>query len=170
MTRTRTLPVVTDSSGLGCRAGERELLTGFLDWYRAVVENKVRGLSLQDASRIMTPTGLSPLGIVKHLAFVERGWFMARFAAEEQKVDPDAVFRIETGDTVASVLAFYRSSVTESRRITAGASLDDISKSESPTYGFVSLRWILVHMLEETARHAGHLDLMREQIDGKTGD
>jgi hypothetical protein len=149
---------------------ERELLNGFLDWYRAVVENKVRDLSIEDASRIMTPTGLSPLGIVKHLAFVERGWFKARFAAEEQKVDPDTVFRIEPGDSVASVLAFYRGSVTESRRIAAGASLDAISKSESPTYGYVSMRWILVHMLEETARHAGHLDLMREQIDGKTGD
>jgi hypothetical protein len=118
----------------------------------------------------MTPTGMSPLGIVKHLAFVERGWFKARFAAEEEKVDSDTAFRIERGDTVESVLAFYRDSVTESRRIAAGASFDDVSRSESPTFGFVSLRWILVHMLEETARHAGHLDLMREQIDGRTGD
>jgi uncharacterized damage-inducible protein DinB len=161
---------VSNSSALGGQTGEREMLTGFLDWYRAVVKRKVADLSLQDASRIMTPTGLSPLGIVKHLAYAERGWFKARFAAEEEKVDPDAVFRIEPGDTVASVLAFYRDSVTESRRIAAGASLEAISKSESPTYGFVSMRWILVHMLEETARHAGHLDLMREQIDGKTGD
>jgi uncharacterized damage-inducible protein DinB len=167
----RTLPPVADSSSaLGGQANERELLTSFLDWYRAVVENKVADLSLDQASRIMTPTGLSPLGIVKHLAYVERGWFKARFAAEEEKVDPHTVFSVEPGNTVASVLAFYRDSVTESRRIAAGASLDDVSKSESPHYGFVSLRWILVHMLEETARHAGHLDLMREQIDGKTGD
>ena len=161
---------VSDSSALGGQTGERDLLSGFLDWYRSVVENKVADLSFEDARRIMTPTGLSPLGIVKHLAYVERGWFKARFAAEEVKVDADAVFRVEPGDTVTSVLAFYRDSVRESRRIAAGASLDDVSKSESPTYGFVSMRWILVHMLEETARHAGHLDLMREQIDGKTGD
>ena len=60
--------------------------------------------------------------------------------------------------------------MTESRRIADSSPLDELSKSESPHYGTVSLRWILVHMLEETARHAGHLDIMREQIDGKTGD
>ena len=64
-------------------ADERELLTGYLDWYRSVVEGKVADLSLQDASRIMTPTGLSPLGIVKHLSDVEQSWFRERFAGEE---------------------------------------------------------------------------------------
>jgi uncharacterized damage-inducible protein DinB len=159
-------------STLGTHAGERELLTGFLDWYRAVVEHKVSDLSLEDASRIMTPTGLSPLGIVKHLGDVERRWFQLRFAGEDVAIlrDDDADFRIDTDDTVASILEFYRAAARESRRITEGASLDDVSESESPHYGYVSLRWILVHMIEETARHAGHLDLMREQIDGKTGD
>src|SRR6266540_2924662 len=141
MSGTPTLPPMTESSSpLGGQAREVDLLNGFLDWYRAVVENKVADLSLEDASRVMTPTGLSPLGIVKHLAYVEKSWFKARFAAEEEKVSAD------------------------------GAALDELSKSTSPHYGVVSLRWILVHMLEETARHAGHLDLMREQIDGKTGD
>lgn len=154
---------------------ERELLNGFLDWYRAVVENKVADLSLEDASRIMTPTGMSPLGIVKHLGDVERRWFRLRFAGEEVTIlrrddDPDADFRVVRGDTVGSVLDGYRQSAADARRITAAASLDDMSASESPHYGRVSLRWILVHMIEETARHAGHLDLMREQIDGKTGD
>lgn len=158
------------SSALGGQAAERDLLSGYLDWYRAVVEGKVADLSLEDASRIMTPTGLSPLGIVKHLAYVERNWFKARFAVEQERVDPDAAFRIEPGDTVASVVALYRDSVTESRRIAAAAPLDEVSKRESPHYGYVSLRWILVHLLEETARHAGHLDIMREQIDGRTGD
>jgi hypothetical protein len=154
---------------------EREMLTGFLDWYRAVVENKVAGLSRDDATRIMTPTGLSPLGIVKHLADVERRWFRLRFAGEDVAIlrtedDPGADFRIDPGDTVASVVDSYRAAAADSRRLTAQASLDDMAKSESPHYGRVSLRWILVHMIEETARHAGHLDLMREQIDGKTGD
>jgi hypothetical protein len=154
---------------------ERELLTGFLDWYRAVVENKVADLSLPDATRIMTPTGLSPLGIVKHLGDVERRWLRLRFRGEDVEIlrtddDLDADFRITPGDTVASVLDFYRDATADSQRITAGASLDDMAKRESPHYGRVSLRWILVHMIEETARHAGHLDLMREQIDGKTGD
>lgn len=154
---------------------ERELLNGFLDWYRAVVERKVADLSLEDATRIMTPTGMSPLGIVKHLGDVERRWFRLRFAGEDVAIlraddDPNADFRIEPGDTVASVVDFYREAADDSRRITAQASLDDVSATESPHYGHVSLRWILVHMIEETARHAGHLDLMREQIDGKTGD
>jgi hypothetical protein len=165
------------SSALGGRAAEREMLTGALDWYRAVVERKVADLSLEDATRIMTTSGLSPLGIVKHLTYVERSWFRVRFAAEEDKVhwpddelDRDWDFRIETSDTVASVLDLYDEAARSSRRIADGASLDDVSASESPHYGYVSLRWILVHMLEETARHAGHLDVMREQIDGRTAD
>jgi uncharacterized damage-inducible protein DinB len=160
---------------LGGQAHEPELLTGFLDWYRAVVENKVADLSLEDATGIMTPTGLSPLGVVKHLAGVEQSWFRQRFAGEEVALpgddDADAAFRIEPGETVASVLAFYRESVQQSRRIVSNSSLDDLSAGDShDLYGRVSLRWILVHMIEETARHAGHLDLMREQIDGATGD
>lgn len=154
---------------------ERELLNGFLDWYRAVVENKVADLPRDDAVRIMTKSGLSPLGIVKHLADVERRWFGLRFAGEDVAIlrtegDPDADFRIRDDDTVAAVLEAYRAAAADSRRIASAASLDALSASESPTYGRVSLRWILVHMIEETARHAGHLDLMREQIDGKTGD
>jgi hypothetical protein len=168
-------PVAESSSALGGQADERELLTGYLDWYRSVVEGKVADLSLPDAIRIMTPTGLSPLGVVKHLSDAEQSWFRERFAGEEIDTapsddDPLAAFRIEPGETVASTVAFYRESTDHSRRVVAAASLDDVSVGESPFYGHVSLRWILVHMLEETARHAGHLDLMREQIDGKTGD
>lgn len=160
---------------LGGQAHEPELLTGFLDWYRAVVENKVADLSLEDATRVMTPTGLSPLGVVKHLGDVEQSWFLERFAGEPTDTpvtedDPLAAFRIEPGETVASVLAFYRKSVEQSRRIVSKSSLDDVSAGSHDLYGRVSLRWILVHVIEETARHAGHLDLMREQIDGTTGD
>lgn len=160
---------------LGGTAPERDMLIGFLDWYRAVVENKVRGLSPDDAARVMTPSGLSPLGVVQHLAWVERGWFRLRFAGEAVEIpyvgDDNAVqFRLDAGDTIASILDFYRSECERARRVTAAAYLDDVSAGASPAYGHVTLRWVLVHMLEETARHAGHLDLMREQIDGVTGD
>ncbi len=109
---------------------ERDLLTGFLDWYRAVVERKVADLSVDDATRVMTPTGLSPLGIVKHLGDVERRWFCLRFAGEDVAIlraddDPDADFRIEPDDTIASVVDSYRAAVADARRITEGASLDD---------------------------------------------
>jgi hypothetical protein len=73
---------VADDDLLSTRRPERETITGSLDWYRAIVVKKVEGLSLKDASRVMTPTGLSPLGIVKHLTWVEAGWFRDSFAGE----------------------------------------------------------------------------------------
>jgi len=161
---------------LGVRRGERETLEGFLDWYRAVVERKLEGLAPDDAKRVMTPTGMSPLGVLKHLGWVERGWFRETFAGEDVEaidIDGDNSAEFATGrdDTVDSVIAFYRAEVEQSRRICSGApSLDDVSARETSYREQVSLRWILVHMLEETARHAGHLDLMREELDGQVGD
>ena len=158
------------------RRGERETLEGFLDWYRAVVEGKVDGLTPADAKRVMTPTGMSALGILKHLGWVERGWFRETFAGEDvEAIDVDgdnsAEFAIGGDDTVESVIAFYRAEVELARRVShAAPSLDALSVRETNYREQVSLRWIMVHMLEETARHAGHLDLMREQIDGKVGD
>jgi hypothetical protein len=161
---------------LSTRRGERETLEGSLDWYRAVVERKVDGLALDDAKRAMTPTGMSALGVLKHLGWVERGWFRETFAGEDVEsigVDGDNTpeFTISNDDTVESVIGFYRAEVEESRRVSRGApSLDALSANETHYWGPVTLRWIMVHMLEETARHAGHLDLMRENIDGQVGD
>jgi Protein of unknown function (DUF664) len=161
---------------LGVRRGERETLEGFLDWYRAVVERKVDGLTLDDAKRVMTPTGMSALGVLKHLGWVERGWFRETFAGEgveaiDMEGDNSAEFAIGSDDTIESVIAFYRAEVDESRRVSSDApSLDALSAKETRYREQVSLRWIMVHMLEETARHAGHLDLMREEIDGQVGD
>jgi Protein of unknown function (DUF664) len=161
---------------LGVRRGERETLEGFLEWYRAVVERKVDGLTPDDAKRVMTPTGMSALGVLKHLGWVERGWFRETFAGEDvEAIDMDgdnsAEFVISSDDTVESVVAFYRAEVEHSRRISSNApSLDSLSAKETSYREQVSLRWIMVHMLEETARHAGHLDLMREEIDGQVGD
>ncbi|HWS46950.1 MAG TPA: DinB family protein [Acidimicrobiia bacterium] len=158
---------------LGGRAEERAMLNGFLDWYRAVVDRKVEGLPLEDATRVGTPTGLSPLGVVAHLAAVEVGWFDETFAGLE--VDPiwddHGAFRLHDDDTVESVLAEYRRACERSREVVAAApSLNDLGVRSDEYRGQVSLRWILVHMIEETARHAGHLDIMREAIDGRTGD
>ena len=158
---------------LGGRADERDMLFGFLDWYRSVVERKVEGLALGDASREMTPTGLSPLGVVAHLAAAEVGWFKETFtgAAVDPTWDDHGSFRLRATDTVESVLKEYRDVCAQSREIASrAASLDVLSACEDPYRGKVSMRWILVHMIEETARHAGHLDIMREAIDGETGD
>ena len=161
---------------LSTRLGERETLEGSLDWYRAVVERKVDGLALDDAKRAMTPTGMSALGVLKHLGWVERGWFRETFAGEDvESIDVDGdntpEFTISNDDTVESVIGFYRAEVEESRRVCRDApSLDALSAREALYRGHVTLRWILVHLLEDTARHAGHLDVMRENIDGRLGD
>ncbi len=159
-------------AALGGQADERELLTGFLDWYRAVAARKVDGLSPEQASRHLTASGLSPLGVVKHLAWVERGWFQLLFAGGDLNLHADntRTFELTASDTVASVVADYAAATDESRAVTEAASLDDVAVHAHPIFGPVTLRWVLVHMLEETARHAGHLDVMREALDGRTGD
>jgi hypothetical protein len=162
--------VTTDH--LGGRFEERELLVGFNDWYRGVVVNKVSGLSLADATRVMTPSGLSPMNIVGHLAACEIGWYFEKFGGGE--IDPFwqpyGEFELRGDETVESMLAMYHDACERSRAIVRDAgSLDELSAVPHDIWGHVSLRWVLLHMLEETARHAGHLDLMREQIDGKTG-
>jgi uncharacterized damage-inducible protein DinB len=161
------------SEHLGGRAEERALLSGFLDWYRAVIEHKVWGLAVDDATRVMTSTGLSPLGVVAHLAAVEVAWFDETFAGTtvDRMWDDHGSFRLRAQDTVESVLTEYRGAYARSREVVhAASSLDDLSARADEFRGHVSLRWILVHMIEETARHAGHLDIMREAIDGRTGD
>ena len=134
---------------------------------------KAEGLTLTEASEPMTPSGLTVLGTVKHLAGVERLWLRWRFAGEDIPVktgDNAVTFELDPADTIDSVLADYRHQVDCGRAIAAGASLDDVSAREHELFGSVSLRWVLVHLLEETARHAGHLDVMREALDGRTGD
>ena len=149
------------------------MLTGFLDWYRTVVEHKVHGLPADSANGAMTQTGLSPLGVVAHLAAVEVGWFAETFAGEaiDPAWDTHGSFKLNNSDSVESIVAEYHAACARSRSIVdATASLDALSTRSDEFRGRVSLRWILVHMLEETARHAGHLDIMREAIDGQTGD
>jgi hypothetical protein len=115
------------------------------------------------------------LGIVKHLAYVERWWFQMNFAGEpvafpwpEDEPDQDIDFRIVPTDTVESITTLYRQEVTRSREIAAAASVDDLGRG----FGEVqprTLRWVMIHMIDETARHAGHADILRELTDGAIG-
>ncbi len=153
------------------RGSEREQLPVFLDVQRSIIFRKVDGVSDEDLRRHMTPTGLSLLGLVKHLGYVEMGWFQEHFLGEEIVVpwteeDRDADFRIEPNETTADVLAFYQKQIERSRQIVAEHAFDEVSKQD----GRPSLRWIILHMIEETARHAGHADIMREAIDGSVGE
>jgi hypothetical protein len=166
---------VTTDDRLGARQPERESLLGFRDWYAEVIVKKIDGLSLEAAATVMTPSGLSPLGIVKHLGWAERLWYLYRFRGDDFDIgitpgDNSPTFVVTADDTVETVIDSYRAAVAEARVVIDGANLDDVAAREHQLYGFTSLRWILVHMLEETARHAGHLDILREQLDGHTGD
>ncbi len=156
-------------------APEKELLEAFLDYHRATLLQKVAGLDDADLRRSFVPSGLTLLGMVKHLAYVERWWFQAVFAGLDvpfpwTDADPDAEFRLEPGETAADVTALYQGEAQASRAITREAALDSVAKRPIRGGKKATLRWIVVHMIEETARHNGHADILRELTDGATGE
>lgn len=165
---------VPDRPGRPPHAGtEKEMLTAFLDYQRGVLLRKVAGLSDDDLTRPGTPSNVSLLGLLKHSAYVERWWFRVAFAGEDVPLPwsdegPDADWRLEPGETAEAILAVYLDEVERSRAITESASLDDVAPH--PEAEDVTMRWILLHMIEEVARHLGHADVIREHLDGATGD
>lgn len=156
-------------------ADERDVLTAFLDAMRLAIRHKLDGVTDEQARSTPTASTLSLLGIVKHLAWTESRWFRESFAGEEvddprRRGDRSAEFFTDLSDTIESVLRFYDEECKRSREITAGsATLDELAMNRRFS-NEVSLRWILVHMIEETARHAGHADLIRETLDGSLGE
>jgi uncharacterized damage-inducible protein DinB len=152
---------------------EKESLQVSLDRHRDAVLWKLEGLDDADLRRTMTPSGTSLLGLVKHLAAVEYGWFCDTFGRQTEPLpfdedDPDADLRVRPDETTADVLAFYARA-----RAAADQVIGEVELEETGTAWFgdpVSMRWVLIHMVEETARHAGHVDILRELIDGMTGD
>lgn len=151
---------------------EKEMLVEWLDYHRATLLQKVAGLSDEDLRRKLTPSGLSLLGLVKHLANVERWWFQIDFAGRDiaplsDGSDPDAAWRIEADESTEAILDLYKGEVRKARQIVDAANLDDTARIDGRVF---SLRWIVVHMIEETARHNGHADILREMIDGVTGE
>jgi len=146
-------------------AGERDTLLAFLDYLRESVILKVEDLDREPAGRPMVPSGTSLLGLVKHLTAVERWWFHVVFAASAEDIpDPEVL----PEDTVAGLVAVYRDIIAGSNEIIRAC--DDLDRLSATNGGEPpSLRWILVHMVEETGRHAGHADILRELIDGTVG-
>lgn len=156
-------------------APEKETLEAFLDYQRATLLCKVDGVSDEDLRRPGTPSGLTLLGLVKHLAYVERSWFRKVFAGEDvafpwSEQDPDADWRVEPDEATDQILALYRDEIERCREVTRNRSLDASARCPPPWGSGVTLRWIIVHMIEETARHNGHADILREAIDGQTGE
>ena len=142
----------------------------FLDEQRASLLRKLEGLTEEQARSRPTASDFCMLTLVKHVAVVERRWFQLEVAWRDVPglwpPPDDRELRIEEGDTVDSVLRLYREVIEENQAILAGVTdLDSVSPSSPP----LNRRWVLLHLIEEVARHAGHADIIRESIDGTTG-
>jgi uncharacterized damage-inducible protein DinB len=155
--------------------GEREQLNGFLDFLRATVVQKAAGLSDEQARQPLVASELTAVApLLSHLRYVEHYWFAVVFDgqtdpwAERLKVDRDAEFRLGLDAPLSTLVADYEAECEQSRRIAAARDLDATATTARGEP--VNLRWVLIHMIEETGRHAGHLDLLRESIDGRTGE
>jgi hypothetical protein len=158
-------------------AGERESLDAWLDYHRSTLLTKCQGLTGEQlARRAVPPSTLSLLGLVRHLAEVERAWFRRRAAGETglgylycSEEHPDGEFDLAVADGAEADFAAFTRECELARAAAAGRSLDQtfVHEYDGNTY---DLRWVYVHMIEEYARHNGHADILREQIDGVTED
>ncbi|MFD4507146.1 DinB family protein [Streptomyces sp. NPDC058457] len=170
MTTERRMPAVD--------ADERSMLEGWLEFHRQTLAVKCEGLTdaqLRTAS--VAPSPLSLMGLVRHMADVERSWYRRVLAAEEapplyfSDEDPDGEFHLTEADTWQEAYTTWQAEIEAARQAAAGFGLDDLSKGRHRRTGQqINLRWIHTHMIEEYARHNGHADLIRERIDGATGD
>ena len=148
------------------QAGESETLHGLLQYQRDSLLRKVARVGEVDARRSPVASGTSLLWLIKHMARAEITWVLYRFAGQEVEISDDVPV---PSDTLVSAVDFYRETWSSVDIIAfAGASLEEVCRgfyADPP----VNLRWVLFHLLEETARHAGHADILRELIDGQTG-
>jgi uncharacterized damage-inducible protein DinB len=164
-------------------AGEISSVLGFLDYQRATLEWRCRGL---DASGLRATTAASSMtlgGLLKHMAWVEQYWFSQRLHGNEPgspwnevdwTADPDWEWHSAAADTPEQLRTMWSRAVERSRELVAETltvgSLDTLARRPWPNGESPSLRWIVLHMIEEYARHNGHADLLRESIDGETGE
>jgi uncharacterized damage-inducible protein DinB len=153
--------------------GERQVLEAFLDFHRQVLVSKVDGISEKEARHRRVPSKTTLTGLIKHMIGVERGWFQEVLGGRNpDDIGPNVGGGEESWDlaeneTVSSLIEEYEQTCEQSRRTAARFALDDAVPELD--LGQVSLRWIYVHMIEETARHAGHADILRELTDGAAG-
>jgi len=166
---TWTAPEATDVLG-STAADERTMLSGYLAWHRSILLRKCAGLTgAQLAERAVPPSSLSLLGLIRHMAKVERTWCRIRFAGQD--VEPLFPRRDEDFDDIdpARAAEEYTRLTEESQladEAVAGASLDDYFLHNGQKF---SVRFLYLHLIQEYARHNGHADLLRERIDGVTG-
>jgi uncharacterized damage-inducible protein DinB len=164
-------------------AGEAATLLGFLDWQRATLAWKCAGL---DQTGLTARVGVSSMtlgGLLKHMAYVESEWFSRRLRGQDRQppwdsvdwtAEPDWEWNSAASDSPEQLLALWHAAVDRSRAIAASAlaqgGLEQVAAWSWPDGRSPSLRWILCHMIEEYARHNGHADLLRESVDGQTGE
>jgi len=162
---------------------ELDMLNEFLDHYRSVLIAKATGISDEQArSHAVEPSNLSILGLLRHIAVVERHWFRRMLLNVSELPDfyvlgvvaigtADGDFEFPDTATLSEGVEVLQRAIAESRLAIDGLLPDDVSLATRPKTGApVSLRWILIHMIEEYARHCGHADFLRERIDGRKGD
>ncbi|WP_306339550.1 DinB family protein [Streptomyces sp. AS13] len=156
---------------------ERTQLTTFLDYARGTTRAKCEGISGENARKALLPG--SPLmtvsGIVNHLRWVEYYWFQVIFLGEKDLApmtdeDPDREMRIAVDFPLTQLLDEYAEQSARYRELVAANDLDKRARGTIRNGLHVDLRWILLHLTEETARHNGHLDILREMLDGSTGE
>ncbi len=157
-------PLLSESTLIG---SEREQLEAFLDDNRSELAATLDGLTEEQARRSLVPSLTTVLGLVKHATYVERMWFQVSLLGRARAElglpeDADDSFRLAADDSVASIALDFAAACEESRPAAAGYGLDDLALHNRR--GPLTLRWVYVHMVEELARHAGHADILREQI------
>jgi uncharacterized damage-inducible protein DinB len=158
---------------------ERTTLEQFLDFQRATLLLKTEGLGAAEMTRRLPTSALTLAGLLKHLALVEDDWIQVRFlglpelepwASAPWDEDRDWEFHTAEHEDPADLRALYRDACDRSRRGVAESDLDALSVGVDRDGRQWNLRWILTHLLEETSRHNGHADLLREEVDGAVGE
>jgi len=170
------LPALLDGPAVDV-SDAHELLLGYLEWYREALMRKLDGLSDDLLRTPVEPLGWSPLGLVQHLGWVERRWMRWGFGAQDVVAYPPGgdtdEWTVAPDTSTAQVIAAYQAEVTVANSLTAHAVLSDKARLggrfKTPDQA-PSLGRILFHLLQEYARHVGHLDIARELIDGQTGE
>ena len=146
---------------------ERSQLEAFIEDYRSAIERTLDGLTEEQARRRLVPSLTTPLGLLKHVTWAEQVWFHVGLAGRTREElgiphENDPSWELGAEDTVESVVAEYRRVCAEARQIAAAYSMNDLVQHNRR--GPLTLRWLYLHMIEEIARHAGHADILREQI------
>ncbi|MEU1422502.1 MULTISPECIES: DinB family protein [unclassified Kitasatospora] len=159
------------------QADERTALIGWLDLQRQILRWKCEGLTEEDARRSVLPSSpaMTMAGLITHMRWTEHTWLEVLFLGGDEKQNPSFAESGEDADwqpgdrSLAELLAEYEAQCARSNEIVAAASLDDVGRHSGFRSGGANLRWMLIHLVEETGRHAGHADIVRELLDGTKG-